>query len=313
MNLLFLRGKADRQKEIAYSSIGTCLDTWEQLAYAMTGPQDVTKVLYWGGNRKVYYSDNFSVLWLHDFRYYYGMTPDTIIARGGFKEYATLMKQYPKALKVWYGANHGCIPNDGIKYDMVLCDSPSQVETCKKAGLNGQLFIKPAPPSFGPVDVPKKYDCLFSAIWPSDKRKNVGWVYKTAPKELKILQVGNSAKGKIPGNITIKYVKKSKMAKAISKCKVVIAPYKSDDSCPRIIPEALACGVPVVALKDVNIWRDKYEIATVPKADFWPWVKTFVRNYKELSPDILKYYKENLSLEVAGKHLKALIEEARRG
>ena len=313
MKILFLRGKADRPKDIAYPDIERCLDTWEQLAFWMTEPQDMAKVMYWGGSRKVYYADNFSVHWIHDFKNYKGKEPDVIIARGGFNEYIPILKQFPKAFKVWYGANHGVVPRDNIKYDLVLCDSYAQKENAEKHGYKAELFIKPAPLQFCPQDVPKKYDCLLAAVWPKDERKNVRWVYKTAPKNIKILQVGHSANMKIPKNVVIKYIEKDRMATAISKCKVVIAPYKSADSCPRIISEALACGVPVVALKGINIWHEKYQIAIVSKSEFWGWVNTFVRNNGILKDDIREYYEKNLSVEKAGKYLRTLIERHRNG
>lgn len=313
MKLLFLRGKADRPKDIAYPSIEACVDTWEQLAFAMTGAEDTTKVLYWGGNRKVYYADNFSIHWIHDFHSYAGMEPDTIIARGGFKEYVPLLKDYPDAFKVYYGANHGVIPNDGIKYDLILCDSPQQKEKAEKHGYKAELFIKPAPPQFKPMDIDKKYDCLFAAVWPEDERKHVRWVYKTVPKDLSVLQVGHYPKAKVPANVKVKMLGKNDMPKAICKSRVVIAPYKSADSCPRIIPEALACGVPVIALKDVNVWKEKYKIAMTPKNEFWQWVRTMVRNHEILSAEIREYYSANLCVKIAGEYLKNLIERHRNG
>jgi glycosyltransferase involved in cell wall biosynthesis len=277
----------------------------------MTDPQDMVKVLYWGGNRKVYYADNFSVEWIHDFNHYKGFEPDVIIARGGFDEYVPILKMFRQSFKVYYGANHGCVPKDGIEYNLVLCDSERQKARAESHGYKAELFIKPAPLQFQPQDVEKKYDCLLAAVWPEDKRKNVKWVYKTAPKNFKILQVGHDSGMKVPSNVTIKYVEKDRMARAISKSKVVIAPYKSADSCPRIIPEAIACGVPVVALDTVNIWQSKYQVAVVPKADFWGWVKTFVKNYEILKSEIRAYHEENLSAEKAGRYLKNLIERCR--
>jgi hypothetical protein len=313
MKLLFLRGKADRKGEIAFKSIEDENDTWTHLAYAMTGPQDTTKVLYWGGHRKVYYSDNFSVCWVDSLKHYSGMNPDTIIARGGFDEYVPILREFRNVLKVYYGANHGCIPKDGIKYNLILCDSPAQKAKAEKHGYRAELFFKSAPPSFSPREVEKKYDCLLSAIWPADARKNVRWVYKTIPRNLKVLQLGHSPKFAVPRNVTVKNIAKRKVPKAISKCRVVIAPYKAPDSCPRIVPESLACGVPVVALNKFHIWREKYQIAVTNKAEFWRWVKTYAKNSESLRSEIREFYLNNLSVEKAGQHLRGVIEGIRNG
>lgn len=304
MKILFLRGKADRPKEIAFKSIESENDTWTNLMYAMTGDADTTKVLYWGGCRDVYYKDNFSVVWIDNLKYYLGSEPDVIVARGGFNEYVPILKEFPSATKVWYGANHGCIPKDGIKYDLIMCDSWAQVDKCKKHGLNGQLFIKPAPPQFVPQDVSKKYDVGFSAIWPNDTRKRVKWVHKTVPKGLKVLQMGHSCGA--PKNVSVKLIDKDRMPRAISKCKVIIAPYTSEDSCPRIIPEALACGVPVVALRGCQFWHDKYPVEIASKEFFWDFVRLAALNGPK--QDLRKVYEETLSIPIAAKHLRGLIE-----
>lgn len=303
----------DRPKECAYKSLDDCDDTWEHLFAEVVGPQDTGKILYSHGHRKVYYSDYVCCEWIHSFAGYHGPEPDVIVARGGFGEYVPLLKHYPRAFKVFYGANHGVIPKDGVKYDLILCDSPAQKQKAKKHGYRAELFFKPAPPSFSPRQVEKKYDCLLSAIWPGDARKNIKWVYKTVPRNLKILQLGHSPKFFVPRNVTVKNIPKQKVPKAISKCRVVIAPYKAPDSCPRIIPEALACGVPVVALDKFHIWREKYQIAVTSKSEFWKWVRTYAKNSESLRNEILEFYRKNLSVEIAGRYLRDIIERMRNG
>ena len=312
MNILWLRGKADRPKEISYKSIGDCWDTWEQLAFGITTLADVTKVYYWGGKRNVSYSPNFEVRWITKLSKYADFEPDVIIARGGFPEYVPLLKRFPKATKIRYGANHGCIPKDGIKYDLILCDSPKQVEKCKKHGLNGQLFIKPAPPQFKPMNIPKKYDCCFVAIHPEDKRKNVKWVYKTLPKDISVLQLGHYPKKlSVPKNVKVKYIKKESMPKAINKCRVLMAPYTSEDSCPRVIPEALACGVYPVVLESVNVW-ERYHAGFESKEHFWELVEAVVKHPAPIDAMRLLYETE-LSIPAAANHLRELIENVRKG
>ena len=189
---------------------------------------------------------------------------------------------------------------------MILCDSEEQVRKCRKRGLNGQLFIKPAAPQFFPRTVEKKYDVGFSAIWPKDKRKRVSWVHKTAPKNLKILQMGHACKA--PSNFSVKHIQHDRMPRAISKCKVIIAPYTSEDSCPRIIPESLSTGVPVVALDSCQFWKDRYFIYAYQKRFFWDTVLFVINNPQLHSKDQIRdIYNKNTSLSVAAKHLRELI------
>lgn len=307
MNWLFLRGKMERPKECSWHSLDECTDMWTHLFAEMVNEDDMGMVFYSNGTRSIMYKKNFGEVWVNSFKKpgIYGK-PDIIVARGGFKEYVPLLKKYPEAIKVYYGANHGCIPKDGIKYSVILCDSPEQALKCKERGLNGKLFFKPAAPHFFPRTVDKKYDVGYSAIWPKDKRKNVSWVHKTAPKELKILQMGHNCKS--PSNFSVKYISSDRMPRAISKCKVIIAPYTSEDSCPRIIPEALACGVPVIALKSCQFWKSKYSIAVKGKDDFWDTVKTLVKKPVFSGENIIRQsYKRHLNVKEAADHLRSII------
>jgi glycosyltransferase involved in cell wall biosynthesis len=276
---------------------------WTHLFAGLVGKEDMGFVVYSNGKRCVEYRKNFLEIWIDSFKKEkITGNIDVIVARGGFKEYVPLLKKFPNVRKIYYGANHGCIPEDSIKYDLILCDSEMQVRKCQKYGLNGKLFIKPAPPHFRSLDINKKYDVGFSAIWPKDKRKNVAWVHKTAPKRLKILQMGHEVKA--PSNILVKYIKHNHMVKAINKCKVVIAPYTKEDSCPRIISEAIACNVPVVALDSCQFWRDKYPVNVVPKNNFWYVVKELLKVNKF---NLRKIYEQELSVSVASRYLREVI------
>jgi len=113
------------------------------------------------------------------------------------------------------------------------------------------------------------------------------------------------------------------MAENIAKCKVGIVTVSSDiDSCPRVIPEMLACGIPIVVLSGVRFWRGKYiksitdsssKYATgelTSKSAFWTLVRHVLANVDNYNPR--KYYKENLSLEHAGKFIRGKIDEVKQ-
>lgn len=306
MRWLFLRGSVPKDrpaKEIAWKSLDSCTDMWESLFAGMVGPDDTGTILYFGGHRRVYYRDNLCVKWTHSFKNYRGEEPDVIVARGGFSEYTSLLRKYPRVFKVYYGANHGCIPKDGIEYGLVMVDSKKQEEKVRQHRLKPVRFFKPASPLFFPREVQKKYDVCFVAIHPNDRRKRVGWVHKTCPRDLKVLQLGNGCRA--PKNFTVKKCLHNKMPKAMSKCKVGIVPYTDEDSGPRVIPEFLACDVPVVVRESVQWSPDFYVGAEkAKKGDFWATVKSIIESGTTMS-------KVNLSVDEASAHLRKTIEEAK--
>lgn len=307
----FLRGQVPRDrspKEIMWKSLEECDDSWEHLFSSLVGSQDTGKVIYWNGNRKVYYRDNFCVEWVHSLKDTKFNAPDVILARGGFHEYRAYLNKYPGALKIYYGANHGCIPRDGIKYDLVLVDCELQKGLVESHGLKAHIINKPAADIFKPMNYSKKYDCAYVAVHPNDKRKCANWVYETCPKGLKVLQLGNAPKGlKVPKNFTVKRVKHNKMPKALNKCKVLIAPYTGEDSGPRCITEAEACNVRAVCFKSVKM--QKLYRAVADKHEFWDTVIATIALYESAPESYLtrQHYEDHINND----GLKELIHKLR--
>jgi len=164
-------------------------------------------------------------------------------------------------------------------------------------------------------DVEKEYDVCFSANG-AQPFKGHDFVYSTVPKDLKLLNLGNNPRHfKYPDNVTSYRVLRPEMAENIAKCKVGIVTVSSDiDSCPRVIPELLACGIPIVVLEGVRFWREKYivsgvtgELANVD--NFWEKVRYVLDNVDAYTSR--KYYKENLSLDHAGKFIRETIDKVK--
>lgn len=305
----FLRGQVpqDRSpKEIMWNSLEDSDDMWEHLFSSLVAEQDTGRIIYWGGHRRAYYRDNLCVEWVHSLKGTNFEAPDIIVARGGFKEYVPYLQKYPNAFKIYYGANHGCIPRDGIKYDMVWVDCKAQANLVSSIGLVPYIINKPAPSIFNILKYRKKWDCAFVAIHPNDKRKQVDWVYKTCPSSLKILQLGNYPKGiKVPKNVTVKKILHPNMPKALNKCKVLIAPYTGEDSGPRCITEAEACGVKTISLNDVKINTDNRACAS--KMNFWSVVKTMIQ--LNISPEATRLWYED---HIHNEGLREAIAQQRR-
>jgi len=282
-NWLFLRGIFDANNK--YNAKHD-LDMWRQLFDGLAGDNGYVWYKGWKVPRNVTH----------------------IFARGGFDFYLPILKMYKNAYKIYYGAGKRYIPKDGINYNLILVDSEEQKKKLLKKfpKANVQIFFKPAANHFKPIDVEKKYDVGFVATIPEDKRKRVAWVYKTVPKDLKVLQLGYTPKKlKIPKNVKVKKATSDKMPKLISQCKVIICPYSELDSGPRIIPEALACGVPVVCRESVNFDNNSYTYVWVTdKETFWKDVKNMLSI--ELK-HVHEGYKIVSSMEEAVSHLRRLI------
>jgi len=237
MRVLFLRGEWDERTE---QSLIDDDDMWIQLV----------KETFDGGD--VHFKNN---PYQRDLDNNY----DVVFSRGGFYWQLNMVEKHPNAKKIYYGAGRRFIPQDNIKYDLVLCDSMRQEESLGELGYNTYLFTKPAANCFKPHDVKKIYDVCFIANGQQADFKGVKWVYDTVPSDLKVLHLGYPSRYKPPKNVTTTRVKRIDMAKEISKCKIGIVPYFNDiDSCPRVVPEMLVCGLPLIVADQLHIDAIKY-------------------------------------------------------
>jgi hypothetical protein len=208
--------------------------------------------------------------------------PDVVFARGGFDEYRPVLKRYKNAFKIFYGAGHRYLPEDHIKYDLVLVDSEMQLRKCQNKGLPAQLWYKPVAPLFRPMpEIPKEFDVCYvgDGRFPfRAKIKNVNWVYKTVPPDLKLLHLGWSGAYKPPPNVTVRRVQRQDMPAEYARCKVGIVPYTSYDSAPRVIPEMIVCGLNVVVADEVN---SIHNTARCPLDKTWDTVREYLKSGHE--------------------------------
>lgn len=328
MNFLMLRGQVPQDRdpqEIVFNRIEDCDDVWTNLFYSMVSETDQSELWYWGGDRIKRFTHNFIERWLPTFqKHIVDFIPDVIFCRGGFQEYHDVLKRFPKAIKIYYGAGRRFLPQPGFfDYDIILQDSPEQVRICQTKFPDAltTLFIKPAPDNIiYPIKTKKEYDVCFPANG-AQAFKGHKFVYKTAPKDLKILNLGNNPRGyKYPNNVTSYRVLRKDIAQHYAKCKMGIVVVSSEiDSCPRVLPELLACGLPIIVLDGVRFWKDKYiesaassrnQFSTgeiVNKENFWSFVLFVLNNLNLYDPR--KYYEQNLSLPIAARFLRDKIDE----
>lgn len=304
VKILLLRGAVPQDRspsEIKYKNLGECNDIYSLLANELG--DEKTEVLYWGKSRVAVYDPTYTDRWVKDLTYYVpDFKPDVILARGGFEETFPFLKRFPKAFKVYYGAGKRYLPKGFTDYNLTLQDSPEQLAkaTKKFPTMHHVLWWKPVSHHFKPQNIKPKYDGVFVAIHPRDKRKNVKWVYKNLPKDFKLLQIGNTPDFKVPKNVKIVKALRKDMPRLLSKGKCLLAPYGPGDSAPRVFSEAVACGVPIVAFDDVRIWKEAYEGRVV-----WASKKDFFKKATQATKPTIST--EAFSIERVSEYLKGVI------
>ena len=330
MNFLMLRGQVPQDRdsqEIVFDRIEKVDDVWGQLFFGMTrGDDHYAELWYWGGKREYRFTDNFTERWVPSFETYKStFVPDVIFCRGGFKEYHPVLERFPDAIKIYYGAGNRFMPQPGFSdYDIILQDSPEQVEECKAKHPNAlvTLFVKPAADNiFYPIKKEKEYDVCFPANG-SQPFKGHDFVYSTVPKDISVLNLGNPSRVPRPKNVTSYRVLRSEMAEHIAKCKVGIVVVRGNiDSCPRVISEMIACNTPIVVMDNVRFWKDKYMESIVSSSNpcstgeiayrwnFWDIVRSVLERWELYQPRV--YYDYYLSMDRAVAFLKGKIEEVR--
>jgi glycosyltransferase involved in cell wall biosynthesis len=325
MHIIFLRGavppKNEHPEKLEYDHIDDCEDMWTQLLFTVAKTMGADATLLYKGPRtfvKRMHPD-YPIAEMH--------TPsfkdvtmvkkvDLIIARGGFPYYDKIMQRFPEAKKVYYGAGKRFYPTSSFKdYDLFLTDAPAQRDAIRKKGKRAELFIKPAATMFKPIDVQKRYDVCFLANAKQRKIKRHDMLIDALDGRISALIVGNTDKKlytQCGDNITLGgWHLRHELPKLISQCKIGVCCSTGYDSCPRVIPEYLACNLPVVVTENVNFWTDKYiRVATGSVA---PNTVTGLRTRIEEAISFLEshgprdYYDANLSMDVAAKHLVDLI------
>ncbi len=324
MKFLMLRGKVptDRDyKEIIFDKLEDCDDVWTQLFYKLLTDEDYGEVLYWGKSRFHRYKENFVERWVYSFKNYTpSFIPDIIWARGGFTEYHFILEKFPNSFKIYYGAGIRFLPQPGFSdYDLILQDSEARRKISQETFKNSYstMFVKPAADNiFYPINVNKKYDICFPANR-SQSFKGHDFVYNTVPKHLTILNLGNNPrKEPVPENVFSIRVLRNQMRYYISRCKVgIVTSNTNRDSCPRVLPEMLACNIPIVVLKGTHFWEEKYindswKIGLPTglisdKQNFWKSVESVLNNLSTYKPR--EYYEKFLSLETSANFLRKLI------
>ena len=304
MNVLFLRGPVPRDRDPAeaqYEFLSQSDDMWEHLAHHLG---DKVEVFYWGGNYRRQYNDNMLVRWYDIKRYTPSFEPDLIFARGGFDETYPFLKRF-KCKKIYYGSGARFNPKHDV-FDIVLVDS---VRQAKKVGPKARLWVKPAAPHFKPVAMAKQYDVCFvgDARFPFRiKIKRIDWLYQTCPEDISVLHLGFDGNIKKRKNIKNCRVSRGTMPEQYARCRVGIVPYSNYDSAPRVIPEMIACGLPVVVADSVHCWPARYGVEPVELANFWQKVRETLKSLDFFKPPV-SFSDGSITVEAAAESIKRMV------
>lgn len=297
-----------------FDNIDDCDDMWTQLFRHMTQDEDYGEIWYWSGNREKAYKDNFVERWMGSFKHNRQYNPDVIFARGGFPEYDVVLKRYPNAFKIYYGAGKRFYPQSKFKnYDLILCDTPKQLQYVQNHFPNSKamLWAKPAAENiFKPINNEKKYDVAIVGNWSRRDLKDLSFAFSAISKDKNAVHIGIGNKS-LRGHKNIHstgWIARKNIADIYSTCKMAIVTCKTIDSCPRVIPEALACDIPLLVLDRVNFWQDKYITEKTGKLcgkeQFKSEINNVLTNLDSFSP--YEYYKDNLSMSRAVQEIKAV-------
>lgn len=265
MKWLFLRGDWDRNNRQALKDN---TDFWVQLFRGIAGDDDY--YIWYKGRKNEVDFDKVT----------------HVFSRGGHEWQDRFVKKCIGAYKIYYGAGVRVIPKNDL-YDLILVDCEEDLKKCRKKypDRKVEMWIKPAAEHFKPVECGKKYDICYIADCSSkfqEKIKGLKWMYKTVPRDLKVLHLGQGSL-KQPKNVKVKRVPRKQMPEYISKCRLGVVCYSSYDSAPRAIPEMLACDVPVLALDCVRTnWKTSpHFLIKAKKETFWKEAKDMISLIKE--------------------------------
>lgn len=318
MKLLFLRGQVptDRDpRQIIFDDIDECDDMWTQLAREMC-KDDYGEIWYWGGKRKVQYTPSFVERWVKNFdKVNPDFTPDVVFARGGFRQYDGILSRMP-GFKIYYGAGRRHVPQSSFKaYNLILTDSHRQrkeVET--KFNIQVSVFPKPAAENvFFPRPAKKIYDVIFVGNEARDDKKGHNYALSTIPRDKSVLCVGSASgklRSKFPHVKFTGWIPRKQIPAYYAQSKVSLVCAAKVDSCPRVIPESLACNCPLLVLDSVRFWKDKYITESTGELfSSQSLVSTLDKMLMKLSRySPYEHYRKNLSLSCSAEFIRGLVQ-----
>jgi len=240
--------------------------------------------------------------------------PDLIWYRAKYPGYQSIRKSYPHARTLYYGAGAKKIVPDA-RYDLVLVDTEAQVRKVKKRYPNLRVlcWAKPAARVFEEwreARVPRYDFALCSAT--DGQWKGFDWAVANIPRGSSVLRIGPHDQcfwtARKIGALEVDFtgsVAQQRVPLFLAQCRVGLVCDTDRASGPRVIPEFLSLGVPVL-LRDTVVCNRDY---------IGPCGASVVKNdlgacfYRALNvKGVREFYRQNFSLvNVAQSILKEIL------
>lgn len=246
--------------------------------------------------------------------------PDVIFARGGYLDYLPALRAWPDAVRVYYGAGKRYCPGDGIAYDVILVDTPAQkaVVSERHPDARVEVFHKPAALCFRPVPAEQRFDVVFNCHRQAEF-KGYKWLIDRLPR-CEVLRIGAPDPWFIgavyAGNLHAVFtgnIQTSQIPAWACRAKVgVVCDDGTTDSGPRILPEYLAMGIPVLVRNTVRADLGAYVTPQTGRVGddetFGDLLNDILRNGHGMDPR--GYYDRHLSMPMAAAQIVRLVREA---
>lgn len=241
---------------------------------------------------------------------------DFIFIRAALPIYTEIINHYKRSKKIYYGAGTDFDFEKKIMFypEYILVDSDRQSGQAKiRWPLSTPIkFIKPAARCFRfDSSIKKNYDVCFIGNYRHHAIKGFKLIYNSYDWTVNILHIGDMMDNRqyeitseLKSVVRQVSAKRCEMWELINSCKCGIVPYFNKlDSCPRVIPEMLACGLPLIIADTIPIFRDKYPAIYTSKNDIYNVTNRFVHDSwtLDMNKSAAKHYKENLTLRMSAE------------
>jgi len=253
-----------------------------------------------------------------------------LITRGNFDEFNPLLDTIKKDVSIFYAGYREFIPTyiPIEKFDIIWVDSLKQLKIGKNKFPNNKwVFLKKTVNSnifYNDKNIEKKYDIcypaqhfapfknhelLFSSISRMKNKKDITVIcpgkydLKFSLSEVNLWAKMHDINVSFPG-----FLSSDDLAQTMRQSKIGVIPSEKEGN-PRIITEMIACGLPIVANKNLSSGLDYITSQTGVASsldNFTKNLEKLLKNYKKYSPE--KYFIKNLSSEKVVK--ECLIDPA---
>jgi len=241
--------------------------------------------------------------------------PEVIWQRGNYSEYHGVVAACPEALTIYYGAGAAWCPPAGRDYDIILVDSPEQLQHVRSKHPRAmcRLLIKPAVETiFRPVARRKEFDLVAICSRPREF-KGMGWLAERLPAGASVLRIGPADKwfraaaadGRLDVTFAGELAPRDIPRQACRARAGAVVDDGKFDSAPRVLPEMLAMGLPVLVRDTVRVDHGRYVNAFtglgVNGRNFGRQFEHMMAAWETYEPR--EYYRTHLAVEVAAAKL----------